>query len=117
MAKINLPLQKVDYEKIHLVRGDCLAVKRPKGVDDYDWSIHLLKLGEDIANNVGISTVVFGVERKLSEIRRVSEQQMESYGWVRKDRVFAFKDEAHEVVAQKYEDLAKEYHAKMEEEE
>lgn len=113
MAKITVPLTKIDYKKLHLTRGDCLIIKKPKEMNDWDWAQALTRVADDIANDVGVSTVVFGVERSLNEIRKVNEDQMASYGWVRRERVFAFTDEAHEQVAKKYEELAREYHASV----
>jgi len=117
MAKIEISPTKADYKKLHFTRGDCLVVRRPKGMDDYDWAQQLRLLGEDVANTIPFPVLVFGIDKSWKEIERVSEEQMEHYGWVRKDRVFAFKDEAHDLVAQKFEELSREYHASVTSEE
>jgi hypothetical protein len=117
MPKVILPLTEFEYEKMQLTRGDCLAIKRLKKMSDSTWTEYLVGIADDIANFYNFGMTIFGIERNWNEIRLISEEQMRLYGWIRKEKVFATTDEAWEMIQGKYEELTREYHTQMEEEE
>lgn len=81
------------------VDGSVVVVKRPGGVEDEQFNDVLRKLADDILTLAGVNVILIGVD-SFSELKYMDDEKMEKVGWVRKDRVLAFKED-------KFEDLVK----------
>ena len=88
-VKSNVPKSRVTT----LGPNSIIVYRRTRGMSDDDFSQFLNDAANDILARFGLRTIVVGVD-KWSELRVINEEEMERLGWVRKDRVFMFKDEA-----------------------
>lgn len=92
-TKAGLPVRKM-----HLVRGDVVIVMKPKKMQPYVFDEKLGHFASDIATHTGVNTIVIGVMRKWDEIRKLDEEQMKAFGWVRRENVLAYMDDTPEEV-------------------
>lgn len=58
----------------------------------------LRDLADDLVQKFQVNLTVIAV-KKLSDMRVFDDDQMERHGWIRKDRVFATKDEAFDIIS------------------
>ena len=95
----------IPIKNMRLTRGNVLLLLKPKKMSIDDFEHRLTQLAADIAADVGVSTTIIGCIKRWTEIRRLSEEQMKPYGWVRRDRVLAYKDDPREQTEQMIEKL------------
>ena len=70
-----------------------VLVQRPKDTDEKVFYHRLMpELATEILRRASLTTIAVGVE-EFAQLQVLSEERMEKYNWVRKERVFLMKDE------------------------
>ena len=77
---------------LELRKNSIVVYKKPKMMDDEQFTIFLKQAANDVLARFGISTIVVGVE-SWDEIMVLDEYDMAKYGWVKRDKVFLLKED------------------------
>lgn len=83
---------KVKTRTIPVPEKCIVACLRPKDISDDDWQAFLNQAAHDVLANLKVSTIVVGVA-SWNEIRVLDEKELESVGFIHKDRIFLLKDD------------------------
>lgn len=87
-----MPADTAKTRTLKLEKNSIIVYKRPKGMDDEEFTAFLYAATNDVLARFGISTIVVGVE-SWDEIMVCDEDTMAKYGWIRKEQVFLHKDQ------------------------
>ena len=102
-----MPANTAKSRMLQLKKNSIVVYKRPKFMDDEQFTTFLYAASNDILARFGISTIVVGVE-SWDEIMVCDESEMEKYGWIRRERVFLLKEQVDlsQYTAEELEDIA-----------
>jgi hypothetical protein len=87
-----MPADTSKSRTLQLKKNSIVVYKRPKLMDDEQFTAFLYAASNDILARFGMSTIVVGVE-SWDEIMVCDEDMMAKYGWIRKEKVFLHKDQ------------------------
>jgi hypothetical protein len=87
-----MPADTSKSRTLQLKKNSIVVYKRPKLMDDEQFTTFLYAASNDILARFGMSTIVVGVE-SWDEIMVCDEDMMAKYGWIRKEKVFLHKDQ------------------------
>jgi hypothetical protein len=90
----------LNFRKHALQDGNVIVVQHPAGMGNPQFEETMQQFADMVYAQTGVDAIVIAVN-KLSEITVMDEDRMEKYGWVKKSRVFAFKNELIKDIADK----------------
>ena len=91
------------FRKFMAIKGNIVVVQHPEGMGDPAFEDVLQQFADELLHRTGVNVFVIAVN-KLSEIVVLDEDRMETYGWVKKNRVLMMKEDDWDTVKEDEEE-------------